>query len=299
METPEVFATLKSYEGYRVSFAIGLYRPVDAVEPAYDVVRLVAYVIPADESWEPWTETLDYDYGQWRIMRHITGTSEFVQMLEAWFGGEVGAVANGVVSKLNVEVDSYRYWDDNRLSSFQQGLHIRAPHPAQWYMFRRSRNSANAETRPLVKRGLPYFPSAMQGFARLIDGAENASNTRTDYRDLHIHLFLLDDRASIPHVFVRSGHAEVMVGGTVHDGMELKMYSDQGMDVTVPLTAAKSSYTLEWEDMPDRAEWVTTLDDEIIDRRTFVRQSVFGANDNVSIDYGESATLEYLVAQGV
>lgn len=50
--------------------------------------------------------------------------------------------------------------------------------------------------------------------------------------------------------------------------------------------------------MPDHAEWVTSLDEEVIDRRVFSRRPLFGANQNVSIDCGESATLEYLVEQG-
>lgn len=298
MTTEDVLSALQLLKSCSASVAFGLVKAANGSQ--YELVRSVIYVIPNGCKWAPWTRNLDYNYnyGRWRIFRTLMSTDAVSAMITKWGEGTPYPIKEGVNVSLTRDEQRTLYWVGQRIWSNQFTFQKRVPLPMNWYSLRLSDSHIGNNRDSFVSPGLPYYPSQLEAFGRLVDGIDPSEKNNGDYNDVSVHLFQLDDRARISRVVIRANHAEVVVEGKIKEGMELKMFSDDGTEGFVTLGPDTMSYKFDWKQIPNKADWVTTIDYEVIDRRFYSREPASGFNEDVTVDYGEEATLEHLLGQG-
>lgn len=296
MQSQDVISAISQARESTIFTAVALEKLFD--DHNFRVQRWLSYVVPKPNLWTPWPdEQLDYDYGAWRFLHFKQSSTEFLAMLKAWTSTQDREyeLLSGIRARLPLSDD---YWNRWRTWSHQPRQYRIIPYPSTWYVPSNAQNdSASRRTHDFVAPKLPFFPSAKEAFATLIDGVDIRTLTNRNLEGQPYGIFVINETPSIEKVSLYLDRCEVKIHGTRIGGCELKVFADSGTIESIPLFRS-GIHNVGWAGLPQYAEIALTRGHELLDNVIYSRHPIFGVNRNVDVILGQDSALEALVQAG-
>ncbi|UOF91698.1 ATP-binding protein [Fodinisporobacter ferrooxydans] len=233
-------------------------------ESNHIVVALTAFIVSTQLGWSPWTDPIDFDYKDFRIVRYLTTAQSLLKMLDLW------CESKSYRDELGIDLwhpdKELRWWDEitvspgSPISERVNGL------PCKVLRTRTKTKGERLEVVPLVAENLPYFPDLQVAHDILIIG-------ETSYLRKGLipgtELFILDDTPRISKIHICSEETTIRIDGVfqaIH--LELKIYGNNGFWHSQSVHEP-GDYHVSWTGIPDEVIWVLTHGSEVLQMEQF------------------------------
>lgn len=292
--TIDLKTVLRQMAHYQGFFCGAFFR--ESSSDAYILIRVQVYLVPKMLQWNPWKEPINYVYPTWRFVHQPIAVETLAGIVDAIGTGSLVSISEDLQARLPLTL-KHDGRQARRRGARQANRVLRLPTPADEYILWSGEERSGDLDASLLAGACPYFPNVFEAMARLVDQIDEPA-LGEDYGVPRITVRVCDDRAHVKRVSMRPNEVEVTIVGTVHEGMELKMYVRGGAWKSVPLDPDQRSYSFPWTEIPDYAEWITAPDTTLVDRQVFSRIPGSYTNPVVSIDYGFDETIDRYLAAG-
>ena len=283
----DVMSTLNNYTAW-IAMALKKTNTAD-----YAVIHGMCFMVPPSEPWQPWSDGIDYDYGDWRLVRLSVTGSELSRCLTDWFEGRK-LQWNGLHLQMPpIEQDR---WEEIKIwahQSPQYALRL-VPYAVRWFEPSVSRhNPVYPDEGAFVGHGLPFLPDWHAAVDVTLDGTLQHRDHRSDFG-----LCVLDPQPRIDQVTItpRGFHATIV--GQSSENVEFKMYvHDSGFHQEWSV-ASPGTVMAKWKDIPQYVSWVLTQGGKLLDRKSYSRRDIHGSNYGVANGWTDPESMAEWIAGG-
>lgn len=258
----------------------------------YQVVHGMCFMVPPSEPWRPWNQDIDYDYGDWRLVRLSVSASQLLPRLTDWFEDRK-LEWNGLY--LQMPPIEHDRWEEIKIWAHQSPQYAVRLVPYAMRCFEPSvsrHNLVHPDEGAFVGHGLPFLPDWHAAVDVTLDGTLQHRD-RSDFG-----LYILDPQPRIEQVTITPRGFHATVAGQSSEDVEFKMYvHDSGVHQEWSV-ASPGIISEKWKDIPQYVSWVLTQGDQLLDRKSYSGQNIHGTNYGVTNGWTDPDSMAEWIAGG-
>ncbi len=286
----DVLDVLQSLRDYTAWVAMALKKTHTA---DVEVVHGMCFMVPPGEPWRPWNQDMDYDYGDWRLVRLSVSASQLLPRLTHWFEG-LKLAWNGLY--LQMPSIEHERWEEIKIwahQSPQYALRL-VPYAMRWFEPSVSRhNPVYPDEGAFVRHGLAFLPDWHAAVDVTLDGTLQHRDHRSDFG-----LYILDPQPRIDQVTITPRGFHARITSQSSEDVEFKMYvHDSGVHQEWSM-ASPGTVSEKWKDIPQYVSWVLTHGDQLLDRKSYSGQNIRGTNYGVTNGWTDPDSMAEWIAGG-